>query len=1672
MSSDDNRPSKRARQACDPCRRKKSRCPGERPVCSYCERLGQPCVYSQNELGEGMPVDMARRLSQVEGRLEELINSLGSRQALTPVTVHADAHSGEEAIQNDTPPSDMFSVAQLYINCCHHQPLPLFSADRFVETISTRDPELLLALQAVCLRFQDESMDNQTPRIQECARQSRALVMERVSHGTLELSTLQTLCLLAVYEFTAGQITQAGLTINMAAYLAHSINLTGETLGDIHNDPNEKRRCLWSIYLLQALQGDGIQTTRLMSGVRTPFNTGSGLSPTCTPPSIPDASISGTNAKEDLGLVAYTIQLSEIWSLTMSYAASRVDPSSPPPWSPLADYSTITYRHMEFDSRVPLKYRYHANSFRDHSLDDLNHRRDFWAPYLFVQFMWLAIPCVLNHPFLLSMRLRSFRHTMPQAFIRQSFENITVHTNWMLHMIDLIEHKGFDVCDPVLAHCVVVVATIHLQHSFVDDPAFREKARSGYSKCLRFLTRLEKRWAHVKNMIERLHHLHESVSTSTDRQSWATSARLLWELLIYDHASKPPSLPEGLFGLSLSDPQSGNPVEERVMTPDPDFPLVGSAGISGHKTVAKEVVMYPPESVSTPDMNRHGSQTPSIPSRLHSRMDMRLAGGDGSRKADVRRRRIGAHNVVIASLPSGAYGNTSATSVGIQLLSSFDAVRIGFMVGIGGGVPSSHADIRLGDIVVSQPSDTFGGVIQYDLGKVLSNGHFRQTGMLNRPPNVLLTALATLQAHHFTEDSRVGGFVSDIQAKIAPHRARMFARPVQEDCLFRADYDHVASETCVHCDRSKLVPRSPRERQQPVIHYGLIGSANQVVKDGRRRDQLARDLGELLLIVPVDHQVHGIPATLRDPLADDADGERYWIVPFGRNKDFVGREEALTQLLGIIAPRAEPDDCQRTAIEGLGGVGKTQIALEAAFRMRETSPDCAVFWLAAVDAATFENSCREICRQLNIARSDDQKADVKSLVKTSLSQSKYTWLLIVDNADDTELLFGTTPLCDYLPFSTRGSILFTTRTHELVVELDIPPSSIVTLSEMRRPEAIELLHKNLTAHQRKSADHATTASLLDFLADLPLAIRQASAYMAKTGIAVTEYFQYCRSSDEALIKLLSKDFGDRTRYKNVQNPVATTWWISFRHISRDSALAARYVKFMSFLAERDIPKDLLPEGNALDVYEAVGTLKAYAFITEREGQESYDMHRLVRLAMRNWLAQDGGELVACVTAVMRRLDEMFPLPEHRNRQVWVRYLPHILTTLEFRGYSTDNAVKSDLLSNVGTGSYMLGKYHDAEGFHRQTLELRGEMLGAEHPDTLGSMNSLSDALWGQGKYDEAESMYQRTLALRTKVLGADHPDTLTSMNNLSNALWSQGKYKEASAMYESTLELRKRVLGVEHPDTLTSMSDLSDTLWGLGKYKEAESMYRQVLTLRTKALGADHPDTLTSMNNLANDLWSQGKYSDAEALHSATLQQRTKVLGPEHPDTLRSMNNLAVVAENLKKYSEAEAMHRGALELQTKVLGEAHLETTRSMNNVAALLLSLEKYGEAESILRRAGELQTKALGAEHPETLRSMDNLGRALHGQGMYEEAELNYRQTLDHLIKVHGMEHPHTLRTMHHLALVLDSQRRYEEAESMYRQTVELRTKVLGSTHPFTLESLKNLASVLKSRGKRED
>ena len=614
-------------------------------------------------------------------------------------------------------------------------------------------------------------------------------------------------------------------------------------------------------------------------------------------------------------------------------------------------------------------------------------------------------------------------------------------------------------------------------------------------------------------------------------------------------------------------------------------------------------------------------------------------------------------------------------------------------------------------------------------------------------------------------------------------------------------------------------------------------------------------------------------------------------------------------MIEIFYTKNPGQDCQRVALHGLGGVGKTQIALEFAFKLQELSPEHSVFWVRASDLTSFERAYREIGQRLKIPGLDDDKADVKELVSTRLSQESVgKWMLIVDNADDFGMLYnraeessGSRALHEYLPFSPYGAILFTTRDREAATRY--AGSNVIEIEEMNEAESRNLLKASLQ-NQRLVEDEGGTTKLLKLLANLPLAIMQAVAYLNAKVVTIAEYLGIYQESSDSVIKLLSKDFEDRRRYPGIKNPIATTWLISFEQIRLRDPLAADYMAFMCCIKEEDIPRDLLPRAPQFEQTEAIGTLKAFGFIKKRLNRNSYDMHRLVHIAMQSWLKMNN-ELTLWKKTALEQIANAFPWPNHKNRAVWAMYLPHaqcILASTKDLGECKEPQWR--LLSDVGQCLDIFGKYKEAEVMHQQALQLKEQVLGAEHPSTLNSINDLAAVLDQQGKYAEAEAMHRQALQLREQVLGAEHPSTLNNMNDLATILRKQGKYAEAEAMHRQALQLKEQVLGAEHPSTLNSINNLATVLRKQGKYTEAEAMHRQALQLREQVLGAEHPSTLNNMNDLARILRKQGKYAEAEAMHRQALQLEEQVLSAEHPSTLNSMKNLEITARQQGKYAE------------------------------------------------------------------------------------------------------------------------------------------------------------------------
>jgi nucleoside phosphorylase len=235
------------------------------------------------------------------------------------------------------------------------------------------------------------------------------------------------------------------------------------------------------------------------------------------------------------------------------------------------------------------------------------------------------------------------------------------------------------------------------------------------------------------------------------------------------------------------------------------------------------------------------------------------------------------YNVVVTCLPAGVYGTTAAATVVSHMRSTFSAIRFGLMVGIGGGVPTKKNDIRLGDVVVSKPTGTSGGVLQYDFGKTISSGRFEQTGALNQPPHVFLTAISQLESTNMVQRNHTG--VSDILSDIFeknPDMSPEFLRPpLEHDRLFNAEYDHPESEdTCVKCGKNNLVDRDLRTSNEPQVHYGLIASGNQVMKHARTRDRLAKKHGIICFEMEAAGLMNQLPCLVIRGICDYSDSHK------------------------------------------------------------------------------------------------------------------------------------------------------------------------------------------------------------------------------------------------------------------------------------------------------------------------------------------------------------------------------------------------------------------------------------------------------------------------------------------------------------------------------------------------------------------------------------------------------------------------------------------------------------------------------------------------------------------------------------------------------------------------------------------------------------------------------
>ncbi|RAO74243.1 uncharacterized protein BHQ10_010255 [Talaromyces amestolkiae] len=638
--------------------------------------------------------------------------------------------------------------------------------------------------------------------------------------------------------------------------------------------------------------------------------------------------------------------------------------------------------------------------------------------------------------------------------------------------------------------------------------------------------------------------------------------------------------------------------------------------------------------------------------------------------------RIGKHNVVVCYMPG--MGKGSAAMVSSDLRFSYTRIELALVVGICGGVPKipNGQNIFLGDIIISD------SVIEYDLGKQYPDGFRRKSDLkdtLGRPSHALRAMLVGLSG----DQTRIE-FQSKMamHAQKLQQVGSKWHRPTSDDILFEPSYTHKHHETsgadnclclsdgisdticegammadCIAlgCEESKICRRRPRtDMDKVVVHIGRIASADTVMKSGTHRDKLAVAEGIIALEMEGAGVWDNFPCIIIKGVCDYADSHKdskwqlfaaangaaaaktfleyvnidtrivspvvnidkqtQWTVPFRRNPKFVGRRDQLEQLRALMS---DPNGPRELAITGLGGVGKTAVAIELAYQLRDADPDCSIYWIPCTSQTSVEQAYSDIARRLRLP----SQTDVKTAVKEYLSQTiSGKWILIFDNADSEHMwMKDDNALQAFVPDKECGRTLFTSRNGQLAI--DLADSNIVEVVEFDLEIATEFLQRSLL-QQNLLNDHNTVLSLLSKLTFLPLAITQAVAFINKNQIGLSTYIEILEKQEMEMIDLLSENFQDKWRYKDVQNPVASTWWISFQQIQQSNPLAGEYLSFMSCIDPRDIPQYILPPAaSENEKIKAIGLLKSYAFVTDSELAEGklLNLHRLVYIATRNFM---------------------------------------------------------------------------------------------------------------------------------------------------------------------------------------------------------------------------------------------------------------------------------------------------------------------------------------------------------------------------------------------------------------------------------------------------------------------
>ena len=680
---------------------------------------------------------------------------------------------------------------------------------------------------------------------------------------------------------------------------------------------------------------------------------------------------------------------------------------------------------------------------------------------------------------------------------------------------------------------------------------------------------------------------------------------------------------------------------------------------------------------------------------------------------------------------------------------------------------------------------------------------------------------------------------------------------------------------------------------------------------------------------------------------------------------------------------------------------KSQIAIEYCWRFKEAHPETHVFWVHAGSVGRFDQAYKSIARRCQISGWDRPGGNPLQLVYEWLSDERNgSWLMVIDNADDKSVFSNreretasqevgrdddALNLLSYLPQTSNGSTLITSRNRDAAYRLLSSNENIIDVPLMDAELAVSLLLKKLSEYKRSLDDRFKLVELLD---QLPLAITQASAYITRRGISLSDYIKYVHDNTAILLE----DMGDIRRDSTMKHSVILTWHISFNQIRRENVSAAKLLSLMSVLERQDIPQFLVRgELNDLSFDNAIALLLDFSLISQVEDRKAFGMHRLVQIATRTWLEKHNEKGLWEGTAVTM-LAHVFPFWNSETRETCASLLPHANVLAEYGYMSSEYELQlANLLSKRAWYLYGAGKDLLAKQDAQRVLDLRIKLLAREDGLVSDAMSTMGVILSSLGEDLAAESMYREALDITPK-LGIDDFRVQNIRMNLGVSLRNLHKYEEAMEIFQSVFDFREKHLGKRHSRTLKAMRFLAWILLSQEKLDEAQELCQQQLDILLEMKGENHTDTIKCTGVLMPDILNGlGKFESAEKLSRHASELANKVFGPDHYQTLRILERLQTALYRNGKNGEAEDLARHVLSLREKALGQDHIETLIAVNALAITLRSREKYEESETLHRRALSASERVLGREHVETVLYRRNLiGSLEFYYNKHEEAE----------------------------------------------------------------------------------